>query len=89
MVEQLEDYMDSKMGFEFLKAVLWSLVAAVSMGVSMGIVIKIYDMLTPGLDEMEELRKGNMAVGIVLAAVILATGFVIGMTMHVSPAATP
>lgn len=71
-----------KIGMEILLAVVWSLVAAVSMGVSMGVVIKIYDMLTPGVDEMEELKKGNVAVAIVLAAVILATGYVIGATFH-------
>lgn len=64
------------------QAILWSLVSAVSMGLSMGLVIKIFDMLTPGIDEMEELRKGNIAVAIVLGAVILAFGIVMGLTLH-------
>ena len=74
-----------KMMVEFARAVVWCLVAAVSMGVSMGLVIKIYDMLTPGLDELDELRKGNVAVGIVLGCLILATGYVIGAVFHAPP----
>ena len=62
--------------------ILWSLAAAVGMGLSMGIVIRVFDMLTPGLDEMAELRKGNVAVAIVLAAVILSFGIVMGLTLH-------
>jgi len=67
------------------QAVLWALVSAVAMGLSMGLVIKIFDMLTPGIDEMEELRKGNIAVAIVLGAVILAFGIVMGLTLHAPP----
>lgn len=74
--------MDVRMLTEFARAVLWSFVAAIAMGISMGMVIKIYDFLTPGLDELDELRKGNVAVGIVVGCVILATGFVIGMIFH-------
>ena len=74
---------------EFARAAMWCFVAAISMGISMGLVIKIYDFLTPGLDELDELRKGNMAVGIVLASVILATGYVIGAVFHAPPGSTP
>jgi uncharacterized membrane protein YjfL (UPF0719 family) len=73
---------DSKLLTDFARAVLWSFVAAIAMGISMGMVIKIYDFLTPGLEELDELRKGNVAVGIVLGSVILATGYVIGMVFH-------
>ena len=72
---------------EFVRAGLWSFVAAVTMGISLGLVIKIYDFFTPGLDELDELRKGNVAVGIVIGCVVLATGFVIGMVFH-SPSPT-
>jgi hypothetical protein len=63
------------------------MVASLAMGVSLGIVTRIFDAFTPGLDEIDELRKGNMAVGLVLAAVILATGWVIGLTLHAPPPA--
>jgi len=67
---------------ELGRAFAWTLVSALAMGISLGIVIKIFDAFTPGLNEIEELRKGNVAVGIVLAAVIIATGVVIGLTLH-------
>jgi len=72
---------------ELGRAFGWTLVSALAMGVSLGIVTKIFDAFTPGLDEIDELRKGNVAVGIVLAAVILATGIVIGLTLHSPPPA--
>jgi len=34
--------------------------------------VKAFDKLTEGIEEMEELEKGNAAVGLVIAAVILA-----------------
>ncbi len=39
--------------------------------------------MTPGLDEIEELRKGNVAVAIVVGSVIIAIGFVMGMVLSV------
>lgn len=70
---------------EIGRAFAWTIAAALAMGVSLGIVIKIFDAFTPGLDEVEELRKGNVAVGVVMAAVVLATGIVIGLTLHAPP----
>ncbi len=39
--------------------------------------IKIFDKMTSKIDEMEELRKGNLAVGIVLGSVILSVATII------------
>lgn len=66
---------------EFAKMLGWSLVAALCLGVGLGLTVKIFDLTTPGLDEVEELKKGNIAVAIVLAAVIISVGFVIGMAI--------
>jgi len=63
---------------EFLKVIGWSLVASLSMSVSLGLLLKVYDMMTP-IDEWEEIRKGNIACAIVMAAVILAFGIVVAM----------
>ena len=64
----------------YLISIGWGLVAAISMSLSMGILLKVYDMMTP-IDEWEEIRKGNIACGIIMAAVIIAFGFVVGMAM--------
>lgn len=41
---------------------------------------KAFDMLTPKLDLEAELAKGNMAVGVVVGALLLAIGLIV---MHV------
>ncbi len=50
-------------------------------GWAWAVALKVFTALTPNLDEMEELRKGNWAVAIVLAAVILAMGIVVAVTI--------
>lgn len=70
---------------ELGRALGWAIVSAFAMGVSLGIVTRIFDAFTPGLDEIDELRKGNVAVGIMMGCVILATGIVIGLTLHAAP----
>jgi uncharacterized membrane protein YjfL (UPF0719 family) len=67
---------------EFAKNIGWAVVASLAMSLSLGILLAVYDKLTPRIDEWEELKKGNIAVAIVLAAVILAYGFVVGMIVH-------
>lgn len=71
----------NKLLIEYVVTFGWAIVAALAMSVSLAILIKVYDKLTPTLDEMEELKKGNVAVAIVMAAVILAFGYVVGQAM--------
>ena len=67
--------------FHYLVTVGWAISGAIAMGVGLGVALKVFTALTPNLDEMEELRKGNWAVAIVLAAVILAMGIVVAATI--------
>lgn len=73
---------------EIGKAIGWAFLSALLMGFGTGLGVKFFDLATPGLDEMEELRKGNLAVAIVLAAVILAIGYVMGNVLT-APAPVP
>lgn len=66
--------------YDFLKVVAWSLVASVSMSISLGILLKVYDMMTP-IDEWEEIRKGNIACAIIMAAVIISFAIVVGLVV--------
>lgn len=66
---------------QYLVTFGWALVGAVSMGVGLAVALKIFTVLTPGIDEIEELKKGNMGVAIVMAAVILAMGVVVAITV--------
>lgn len=64
----------------YLVSIGWALVAAISMSLSMGILLKVYDMMTP-IDEWEEIRKGNIACGIIMASVVLAFGIVVALAI--------
>lgn len=56
----------------------WAIVGSVSMAVGLGITIKIFDLVTTKVNEWEEIGKGNIAVAIVIASVILSVGYVVG-----------
>ncbi|MFA6134390.1 MAG: DUF350 domain-containing protein [Phycisphaerae bacterium] len=71
---------------QYLVTIGWALAGAVSMGLGLGVALKVFTILTPKIDEMEELKKGNIGVAIVLAAVILAMGIVVAVV--VMPEAT-
>ena len=60
----------------------YGLAAALIMSLALGVCVKVWNWLTP-VDEWEELKKGNIAVAIVLAAVII--GFAIVVSTAISP----
>ncbi len=66
---------------QYLGTFGWAMVGAVSMGVGLAVGFKVFTVLTPGIDEIEELKKGNMGVAVVLAAVIIAMGIVVAVTV--------
>lgn len=63
-------------------AVAWSIVAAVGFAAAIAIGFRILNVLTPGLNEWEELRKGNMAVGIVWAAFTISVALVVYVVLN-------
>ena len=66
---------------QYLVTVGWAIAGAISMGIGLGVALKVFTAMTPKLDEMAELRKGNLAVAIVLAAVIIAAGAVVAIAI--------
>ncbi len=57
---------------------------------SIYIAINVLDKITVGIDEFKELKKGNVAIAIIMAAVLFAVSFVIrgavaGMASALSP----
>lgn len=54
----------------------WALTGAISMAISLGIALKIFMWITP-IDEWKEIEKGNMAMAIIITAVILVFGITI------------
>jgi len=65
---------------DYLIAIGWGVVGAVSLALGLGILLRVFDWLTP-IDEWEEIKKGNISVAIVIAAVILALGIAIGFAI--------
>jgi len=66
---------------QYLVTLGWALTGALSMGVSLGLALKVYSLLTPDVDEMVELREGNLAVAILMASVVIAMGLVVAVTV--------
>ena len=58
----------------------WALVGALSMAISLAVMLKVFDWLTP-VNEWEEMKKGNVAIAIVMASVIISAAIVIGNTI--------
>jgi uncharacterized membrane protein YjfL (UPF0719 family) len=69
---------------DYLKTFGWGVVGAVTMAVSLWILLKVFTWLTP-VDEWEELRKGNLGIAIVLAAVIIGFAVVVGSMVAPPP----
>lgn len=70
----------SRIGDFALGLVLAIVTIAISLGLGMFAVrkaIEMFDKTTKGIKEWEELKKGNVAVGLLLAAMIYAVGSVI------------
>ena len=65
-----------------LFAVLWSIVAAIGFAAAIAIGFRVLNLMTPGLNEMEELKKGNMAVGVLWAAFTLAVAIVVYVVLN-------
>ena len=64
------------MGFENLLAGIGIAVAQLVLGLLLAMAsvylgIRMFDKLTEGIDEMKELQKGNVAVGILLSSVVI------------------
>ena len=47
---------------QYLRAVGWSITAAVGFAFGVGIALKVFDWLSTEIDEWEEIKKGNMGV---------------------------
>ncbi|MCR5662635.1 MAG: DUF350 domain-containing protein [bacterium] len=61
---------------------LWSVAASISMCAALGLMMKFWDkVITPTIDESEELKKGNVAVAIVMAAVIVSCAIVVAVIL--------
>ncbi len=65
----------------------WSIVGLNFLYAVLGVVLmfaayRIIDILTPSVDFQEELKKGNVAVGLFIAAIFISVAIVIGGALN-------
>jgi len=67
---------------EWLVTIGWGAVGIVIMSVGYLFVFKVLQKFTSSINESEELKKGNTAVGIVIAALIISYAIVISASIR-------
>jgi uncharacterized membrane protein YjfL (UPF0719 family) len=65
----------------------WSIVGLNILYAALGVVLmfaayRIIDLLTPQVDFADELRKGNVAVGLFVAAIFISVAIVVGGALN-------
>jgi len=65
-----------------LFAILWAIVAAIGFAVAISVAFFVLNKLTPGLDEWDELKKGNLAVALLWGAFTLAVAIVLFVVLN-------
>ena len=65
----------------------WHIIGLNFVYATMGVVLmfvsyKVIDWLTPQVNFAEELRKGNVAVGIFIAAIFIAIALIVGRALN-------
>ena len=58
-------------------ALLWSVVAAIIFTLVAIIAMRIFSALTPGVNELAELKNGNIAVALVMFSFIISVALVV------------
>lgn len=65
----------------------WKIIAVNFLYAALGIVLmwmsyRLFDRLTPRVDFAEELKKGNVAVAIFIAALFIAIALIVGRALN-------
>ncbi len=65
----------------------WTIIAVNFIYATLGIVLmwvayRVFDRLTPQVDFAEELKKGNVAVAIFIAALFLSIALIVGRALN-------
>ncbi len=71
----------------FPHAMQWSIVGLNFLYAALGVVMmfvayRVIDLLTPQVDFQEELKRGNVAVGLFVAAIFVSVAIVIGGALN-------
>ncbi len=55
----------------------WGLISSIGFSLCVGLAIKIFDLLSTQIEEWEEIKKGNIGVSLIFAALILMSGIIL------------
>ena len=66
---------------QYLITLGWAITGAIAMGLGLAIGLKLFTILTPKIDEVEELKKGNVGVAILLAAIVISMAVVVAVAI--------
>jgi uncharacterized membrane protein YjfL (UPF0719 family) len=69
-------------GTAYLITFGWAIVGSVAMGLGIIIALKLFALSTRKVDEWELIKQGNIAMAIILAAVIVSLGIVISAAVR-------
>ncbi len=61
----------------YLRAIGWSITAAIGFSFGVGLAIKVFDWLSTDIDEWEEIKKGNMGVALIFVSLIVMVGVLV------------
>lgn len=65
---------------QYLVTFGWGITGAVTMAVALPLLLWVFDKFTP-INEWEEIKKGNLGVAIVIAALIIGFAIVMGFSV--------
>ena len=66
----------------YLVTIGWALTGSLAMGVGIIIALKLFTYSTKDLDEWKLIREGNMAMALIIAAIIFALSIVIAASIR-------
>ena len=62
---------------EYLRAIGWSIAAAIGFSTGVAIAIMIFDFISKDINEWEEIKKGNIGVSLIFVSLIIMIGFIV------------
>ena len=69
---------------QYLRAVGWSVTAAVGFAFGVGIALKVFDYLSTDIDEWEEIKKGNIGVSLIFISLIVMVGLLVYKVVYLN-----
>jgi uncharacterized membrane protein YjfL (UPF0719 family) len=66
-----------EIGKAYLITLGWAITGSVSMGIGIIITLKLFTLSTRKVDEWQLIKEGNIAMSIILAALIISLGIVV------------